>query len=223
MIVEMRGIGKAYVTTAGPFEALRDVNFTADAGELVAVVGKSGSGKTTLINLVSGIDWPSAGELRVAGIDVGAMGESDRSRWRGRTVGVVFQFLQLLPSLTVSENVMLPMDFCNLVPIRERRSRALSLLDRVGVADQADKFPAALSGGQQQRAAIARALANDPPILLADEPTGNLDSANAAAVLQLFSDLATAGKAVIVATHERDIESFATRIVTIVDGAIRHD
>ena len=223
MIIEMRGVGKAYATAAGPFEALRGVDFAADAGQLVGVVGKSGSGKTTLINMVSGIDRPTTGEIRVGGTDLRALGESDLARWRGRTVGVVFQFLQLLPSLTVAENVMLPMDFCDAPPPRERRPRALSLLERVGVADQADKFPTALSGGQQQRAAIARALANDPPVVLADEPTGNLDSVNADAVLRLFASLASSGKAVVIATHERDIATFATRVVTIVDGAIRGD
>ena len=161
---------------------------TVAAGEFVAVVGRSGSGKTTLLNLLAGIDRPTSGTVRVAGADLGTLSESGLAAWRGRNIGLVFQFFQLLPTLTVAENVMLPMDFAKTIPAGQRRDRALQLLDRVGVADQADKLPATLSGGQQQRAAIARALANDPPLLLADEPTGNLDSATAAAVLELFAE-----------------------------------
>jgi putative ABC transport system ATP-binding protein len=168
MLISMNAVAKEYDSIAGPAAALRDVNLDIDEGEFVAVIGKSGSGKTTLINLLTGIDSPSAGTIRVADTDVHALGQEDLASWRGRCVGIVFQFFHLLPTLSVAENVMLPMDFCNTYPSRERRTRAMDLLAQMGIADQAEKFPATLSGGQQQRAAIARALANDPPLLGAD-------------------------------------------------------
>jgi len=213
-------VAKTYETPSGPFTALRDINLQVRAGKFVAVVGKSGSGKSTLINVLTGIDRPSGGEVHVAGTPVHALNQEQLATWRGRNVGVVFQFFQLLPTLTVIENVMLPMDFCNTYPIRERRTRALALLERVGIAEQADKLPAALSGGQQQRAAIARALANDPPVLVADEPTGNLDSHTSEAVLRLFAGLAAEGKTVVMVTHERDVRRYITRAITLADGAI---
>jgi putative ABC transport system ATP-binding protein len=184
------------------------------------VVGKSGSGKSTMLNLIAGIDRPSAGEIAVAGTALGSLGESGLAAWRGRSIGLVFQFFQLLPTLTVAENVMLPMDFGRTYPAAERRPRALELLERVEIADQADKLPASLSGGQQQRAAIARALANDPPILLADEPTGNLDSHTADAVLDLFTALASAGRTIVMVTHEQSAERHAERSLTLADGRI---
>jgi putative ABC transport system ATP-binding protein len=216
-VIELRGVSKIYDTPRGPFTALADVNLDVQAGDFVAIVGKSGSGKSTLMNLVTGIDRATAGEVRVAGTSVHTLGQSQLARWRGRTVGVVFQFFQLLPSLTIAENVMLPMEFCGTFAGR-RRDRACALLDRVGIAAQADKLPAALSGGEQQRAAIARALANDPPMLAADEPTGNLDSATAEAILELFHGLAGEGKTVLMVTHERDVTRFSDRLVTLVDG-----
>jgi putative ABC transport system ATP-binding protein len=222
-MVDVRAAVKTYPTPGGAFPALAGVDLSVDAGRFVAVVGRSGSGKTTLLNLLAGIDRPTSGEIQVAGTGVHELGEARLSAWRGRTIGLVFQFFQLLPTLTVAENVMLPMDFCNTVPARLRRSTALGLLDRVGVAEHADKVPAALSGGQQQRAAIARALANDPPVILADEPTGNLDSVTAAAVLDLFRQLARDGKAVVVVTHERDLSGYADRQVTLVDGRVAGD
>ncbi|HET9516507.1 MAG TPA: ATP-binding cassette domain-containing protein, partial [Actinoplanes sp.] len=161
-LIEARAVSRVYRTPAGSFPALRDVDLRVDGGEFVAVVGRSGSGKTTLLNLLAGIDEPTSGTVRVAGTTLNGRTETQLSVWRGRTVGLVFQFFQLLPTLTVAENVMLPMDFRGTVTARRRRSTALELLDRVGIADQAGKLPAALSGGQQQRAAIARALANDP-------------------------------------------------------------
>ena len=221
MLIELQGLNKAYATPAGPFAALKDVDLTIEAGEFVAVVGKSGSGKSTLLNMVGGIDRPTSGSVRVGGTAVQEMSENALSIWRGRHVGLVFQFFQLLPTLTVAENVMLPMDFCRTFPPRERRTRALLLLDRVGVADQADKLPSSLSGGQQQRAAIARALANDPRVVLADEPTGNLDSTTAREVLALFRGLASAGTTVVIATHERDIGGIIDRTVQIADGVVR--
>ena len=189
-------------------------------GELVAITGKSGSGKSTLLHLLGGLDRPSAGRVRVGGQDLADLEEDALAAWRGTTVGFVFQFFQLLPTLTVLENVLLPMDFRRALPMAQRRTRALGLLERVGIADQAAKLPAALSGGQQQRVAIARALANDPPILLADEPTGNLDSATADAVLDLLRDLADAGKTVILVTHERDISRIAIRTIELADGRV---
>jgi putative ABC transport system ATP-binding protein len=217
-LISLRKVGKSYVTPAGLYPALRDIDLEIGAGEFIALVGKSGSGKSTLLNLIGGIDRPSRGEVIVAGAAVHEVPESALARWRGRTVGVVFQFFQLLPTLTISENVMLPMDFCKVRPARRRRPRALELLDLVGIADQADKLPSALSGGQQQRAAIARALANDPPIVIADEPTGNLDSATARAVLDLFRKLIALGSTIVIATHERDISGI-DRTVELVDGA----
>jgi putative ABC transport system ATP-binding protein len=219
-VVDVRGVGKAYETPAGRFTALRDASLRARAGEFVAIVGRSGSGKSTLLNVVTGIDRPTSGEVLVAGTRVDRLDQGRLARWRGRTVGVVFQFFQLLPSLTVAENVMLPMELCGVYPAGRRRGRALALLDRVGIGAQADKLPSALSGGEQQRAAIARALANDPPLLAADEPTGNLDAQTADAVLRLFADLAAQGKTVLVVTHERDVARFADQTVTLVDGRV---
>ncbi|HUY89901.1 MAG TPA: ABC transporter ATP-binding protein [Pirellulales bacterium] len=218
--VQVREVVKTYPLGAGNFVAIDRVNLDIPQGEFVAIVGRSGSGKTTLLNLLAGIDRPSSGSVHVAGSDLGSLSESDLADWRGRNVGLVFQFFQLLPTLTVAENVMLPMDFAKKIPVGERRERAERLLEQVGVSDQADKAPAALSGGQQQRAAIARALANDPPILLADEPTGNLDSATGRAVLDLFAQLNADGKTVVVVTHERDIRSIASRQVVLADGRL---
>jgi putative ABC transport system ATP-binding protein len=222
-LIEVRNVVKTFSTPSGPFTALRRVSLNVAAGERLAVIGKSGSGKTTLLHMISGIDRPSSGEVLVAGQPVHALGEGPLASWRGRNIGVVFQFFQLLPTLSVAENVMLPMDLCDTVPARRRRERALELLEQVGIAEQADKLPAALSGGQQQRAAIARALANDPPILVADEPTGNLDSHTAEAVLQLFADAAARGKTILLVTHERDLTGFADRTVVLSDGAIVSD
>jgi putative ABC transport system ATP-binding protein len=221
--VEVVDLVKRYSLPSGPFTALDGPSLRAHPGEFVTVVGKSGSGKTTLLNLLAGIDEPSDGAATIAGQRLDELKGSGLASWRGRTIGLVFQFFQLLPTMTVAENVALPMDFCNTVPVRQRRARSLDLLDRVGIADQADKFPASLSGGQQQRAAIARALANEPPLILADEPTGNLDSATSDAVLQLFVDLAAAGSTVLMVTHERDVSRFATRQITLVDGRVSED
>jgi putative ABC transport system ATP-binding protein len=187
------------------------------------VVGKSGSGKTTLLNVLAGIDRPTGGVISIDGTRLDLFSESQLAEWRGRTIGLVFQFFQLLPTLTVAENVMLPMDFVEIIPAAERRSKALELLERVGIRDQADKLPVTLSGGQQQRAAIARALANDPPILMADEPTGNLDEATRTSVLELFAQLNADGRTVIVVTHERDISGYTDRQVTLVDGRVADD
>lgn len=222
-LLEMRGVSKTFAGPAGEFAALKNIHLQVRPGEFVAVVGKSGSGKSTLLHLFAGIDRPTSGEILAGGREVHRMDQEEVTVWRGRTMGVVFQFFQLLPTLTVLENVMLPMDFCSYLPSRERKGRALQLLERFGIADQARKLPAHLSGGQQQRAAMARALANDPPILVADEPTGNLDSHTAELILQLFRDLAGDGKTIVMVTHEREIKRWAGRSVTLADGEIVND
>ena len=219
-LIELRHVNKAYAVAGGSFLALKNVDMQADAGEFVAVVGKSGSGKSTLINMITGIDTPTSGEVFVASAPVHEMDQEQLAVWRGRNVGIVFQFFQLLPTLTVAENIILPMDFCNTFPVNERQARAISLLEKVGIAEQADKLPSDLSGGQQQRAAIARALANDPPVLVADEPTGNLDSQTSDAVMQLFANLAAEGKTVVMVTHERDLTQYFTRSITLSDGML---
>jgi putative ABC transport system ATP-binding protein len=221
--IEVTNAVKTYPLGESEVVAVDNLTLSVAEGEFVAVVGRSGSGKTTLLNLLAGIDRSSSGSVWVEGAELGVMSESDLAAWRGEKVGLVFQFFQLLPTLTVAENVMLPMDFAERIPAEERRSRAEDLLARVGIGDQADKMPATLSGGQQQRAAIARALANDPPLLLADEPTGNLDSATADAVLELFADLNSDGRTIVVVTHETDIRSVARRQITLEDGRIVGD
>jgi putative ABC transport system ATP-binding protein len=226
-LIRLRGVSKTYAPPGGggggggsAFTALEDVNLTFVKGALTAIVGKSGSGKSTLLNLMAGLDRPSRGEVLVREVAVHALAEGPLAAWRGREVGVVFQFFQLLPTLTVLENVLLPMDFCGTYHNDEAHDVAWRLLGRVGIQDQAHKLPSALSGGQQQRAAIARALANDPPLLLADEPTGNLDSRTADAVLGLLGELAREGKTVVVVTHERDVTRVADRVVTLADGRV---
>ena len=220
-MISLNQVSKTYETPAGKFNALRSIDLDIEPGVFVGVVGKSGSGKSTLLNMVAGIDRPSSGSVDVAGTAIHALSENKLAVWRGRNVGFVFQFFQLLPTLTAAENVMLPMDFCKSIPLRERRKRALALLERVGVEAQADKLPATLSGGEQQRVAIARALANEPPLVLADEPTGNLDSVTASDILNLFRDMANRGTTVVIATHEADIARVIDRRIEISDGALR--
>ncbi|GAB4429939.1 MAG: ABC transporter ATP-binding protein [Chloroflexi bacterium OHK40] len=219
-IIAMRGVVKQYETAAGPYTALRGIDLVVGRGEFVAIVGKSGSGKSTLINMITGIDRPTAGTVRVAGADLERLDEGQLATWRGRNLGIIFQFFQLLPTLTVAENVMLPMDFANLATAREREARARALLERMELGEHANKLPAALSGGQQQRVAIARALANDPPLLVADEPTGNLDSRTAAAIFHLFEELVAQGTTVVMVTHDNDLARRAGRAVTVADGQI---
>ncbi len=222
-LISLRGVIKSYATPAGEFQALKGVDLSVAPGEFVAVIGKSGSGKSTLSNMITGIDRPTTGEVVVAGTPVHKLREGQIAEWRGRNVGVVFQFFQLLPTLTVLENILLPMDFCNMYTARERKDRAMHLLDQVEMVDHAGKLPTALSGGQQQRVAIARALANDPAIVVADEPTGNLDSRTADAVFHLFENLVSEGKTILMVTHDDDMARRVTRTVTIADGQIASD
>jgi ABC-type lipoprotein export system ATPase subunit len=217
-LIRLGNVVKTFDTPAGSFTALKGVDLTVGAGEFVAVIGKSGSGKTTLLNLITGIDRPTAGEIWIAGTPVHELSENRTARWRGLTVGVVFQFFQLLPTISILDNVVLPMEFCRVYSREERRERARALLERVELGDLAAKLPAELSGGQQQRAAIARALATDPPLLVADEPTGNLDSQAAADMVALFEELVAGGKTVLIVTHDNDLATRATRTVVIADG-----
>jgi putative ABC transport system ATP-binding protein len=221
--IDLNAVTKTYKTDAGLFMALKGIDLHINAGEFVAIVGKSGSGKTTLINMITGLDRPTDGEILVGGEKIEKLGENKLAIWRGRTIGVVFQFFQLLPTLTTLENVMLPMDFCATPAFGERRDRALDLLRLMEIEDQANKLPAKLSGGQQQRVAIARALATDPPILAADEPTGNLDSKTAAAVFSLFERLTNLGKTILMVTHDPDLARRASRQLHIADGVIVND
>jgi putative ABC transport system ATP-binding protein len=222
-LIDVRRVTKTFPGATGPFSALDNVSLSIDEGEFVVVVGQSGSGKSTLLALLAGIDRPTTGEVIVGGTAVHSLTERQMSAWRGKAVGIVFQFFQLLPTLTAAENVMLPMDFCRSVPPKERRDSALSLMSRLGVADQADKFPSTLSGGQQQRVAVARALANSPAVLLADEPTGNLDSRTAESMLELLSELAEGGQTVVMVTHEQNARRYASRTITLADGQVVPD
>ncbi len=218
--ISLQNICKSYSTAGSNVCVLHDIYFDIAKGERVAVVGKSGSGKTTLINLITGIDAPTSGEIFIQQEAITHLSQNALARWRGKNVGIVFQFFQLLPTLTILENIILPMDLCNQFSRAQRSARALELLARVGIADHSHKLPSALSGGQQQRAAIARALANDPALIIADEPTGNLDSNTANDVMHLFEGLAKDGKTLILVSHERDISRYVDRVITLKDGAI---
>nr|WP_315485110.1 ABC transporter ATP-binding protein [uncultured Undibacterium sp.] len=200
--------------------ALKNISLQIHPAEFVAVIGKSGSGKSTLMNVLTGIDRVDSGEIIINKLPIHSLDEANLTPWRGKNVGIIFQFFQLLPTLTVAENIMLAMDFCQTYPPKIRRPRALSLLEKLGILEQADKLPAALSGGQQQRAAIARALANDPAILVADEPTGNLDTETALSIMRLFSTLVSEGKTVVMVTHERDYRDFFSRTINLSDGQL---
>src|SRR5574339_1107642 len=219
-MIDLRQVDKYYKTAVGDYHALKTVDLQISAGEFVSIIGKSGSGKSTLLNMITGIDRPTTGEVYVNGTAVHEMGENRMARWRGKNLGVVFQFFQLLPTISVIENIMLPMDFCHTYPMRQREKRALALLELVELAEHAYKLPTAISGGQQQRVAIARALANDPPIVIADEPTGNLDSRSADSVFELFRGLVAQGKTIIVVTHDNVLSKRTDRTALIADGEI---
>ncbi len=219
-IIDMQNVDKFYKTAVGDYRALTEVDLQINAGEFVSIIGKSGSGKTTLLNMITGIDRPSKGEVWVNDTAVHELNENRMARWRGKNLGVVFQFFQLLPMISVIENIMLPMDFCRMYTPAERRKRAMELLDLVELADHAHKLPTALSGGQQQRVAIARALANDPPVIIADEPTGNLDSKTAESVFALFNSLVKKGKTIIIVTHDSAMAKRTHRTALIADGEI---
>ncbi len=219
-LIRLDDVVKRYETPAGSLTALRNVSIEIGEGEFVAVIGKSGSGKSTLVNMITGIDRPSSGGVWVSGTPVHELSEGAMAPWRGRTVGVVFQFFQLLPTISLLDNVVLPMELGRLWTWAERRERAHELLARVGLADRAHKLPAAVSGGEQQRAAIARALATDPPLVVADEPTGTLDSASAGAVIELFEQLVAGGKTIVFVTHDNDLAARGTRTVVVADGVV---
>lgn len=218
--IELQGVVKVYYGLAGAITALNGIDLKVFQGEFVVITGKSGSGKTTLVNVMTGLDRTTSGQIWVAGVPIHSLGPEKAARLRGKTMGVVFQSFDLLPTLTVLQNVMLPMDFARRYSVREQRERALYLLEQVDIADHAKKLPAALSGGQQQRLAIARAMANDPAILVADEPTGSLDSATAKAVIDIFEDLVRQGRTVLIVTHDKDIAKRGSRTITLSDGEI---
>jgi putative ABC transport system ATP-binding protein len=217
-IIDLQDVNKTFNGPAGPIEALKEVSLKVYSGEFVGVRGPSGSGKSTLINMITGIDRPTRGDVNVTGTHLNDLDENQLARWRGKNVGVIFQFFQLLPTLTVIENIILPMECCRMWKSRERPERAMHLLEQVGLADQAHKLPNTLSGGQQQRAAIARALANDPALVMGDEPTGNLDSKSADKVFYLFEDLVKQGKTFMMVTHDQGLASRIPRVVEVLDG-----
>jgi len=219
-IIDLRDVHKFYKTAIGDFHALNSVDLQINAGEFVSIIGKSGSGKSTLLNMITGIDRPTTGEVFVNGTGIHELTENQLAGWRGENLGIIFQFFQLLPALNLKQNVILPMDLSGKFRPRERKERAEHLLELVGLADQMHKLPSMVSGGQQQRAAMARALANDPPIIIADEPTGNLDSKTAATVFELFNQLVKEGKTVIIVTHDSSLARHAHRTALIADGEI---
>jgi len=222
-LIDLRDVVKTYETGAGGVTVLKDITLQVQSGEFVGVVGPSGSGKSTLLNMITGIDRPTSGEVLIGAETVHKLSENQLARWRGRNVGVIFQFFQLLPTLTILENVILPMDFCKVYRRRERKNKAMHLLEQVDIAEHAHKLPSALSGGEQQRAAIARALANDPSLVVADEPTGNLDTTTANEVFALFESLVAQGKTLLVVTHDRSLSTRTERVIHLLDGRIHRD
>lgn len=219
-MIDLRGVQKSYKSAAGDFPALKQIDLQISAGQFVSIIGKSGSGKSTLLNMITGIDRPTSGQVLVNGTAVHELNENQLAGWRGDNLGIIFQFFQLLPSLTLKQNVILPMDLAGKISGRERRQRAEHLLEIVGLTEHMNKLPSMVSGGQQQRAAMARALANDPPIIIADEPTGNLDSKTAETVFGLFNDLVAQGKTVIIVTHDSSLARRTQRTALITDGEI---
>lgn len=219
-IISLRGVVKDYPSAAGAFRALKGIDLEVQPGEFLGVIGKSGAGKTTLVNMITGIDRLSAGEVTVAGTRVQALDENKLALWRGLTLGVIYQSFQLMPTLNLLDNVLLPMDFCGLYHPRRSPRRAYELLCAVGLEEHVYKMPWAISGGQQQRVAIARALANDPPVIVADEPTGRLDSLTADTVFAIFEDLVRQGKTILMVTHDHALARRMTRVIEMIDGQI---
>jgi putative ABC transport system ATP-binding protein len=222
-IIEIRDVVKRFPVGDTEITILKGISFQVKKGEFLSIVGPSGNGKSTLLNMITGIDRPTSGEIIVTGREVHRMSEDMLAAWRGENVGIIFQFFQMLPALSLVQNVILPMDLANKYKPKERRERALHLLEIVGLADQVHKLPSAVSGGQQQRAAIARALANDPPLLIADEPTGNLDSATSHDVFDLFAEVVSKGKTLLMVTHDKELAQRVPRVVEILDGRITRD
>jgi putative ABC transport system ATP-binding protein len=222
-LVQVKDVVKSFAVGGGEITVLKGISFAVKNGEFVSIVGPSGNGKSTLLNMITGIDRPTKGEVIVTGREVHRMSENKLAAWRGQHVGIIFQFFQMLPALSLLQNVMLPMDFAKKFPARERRERAMELLETVGIADQANKLPSMVSGGQQQRSAIARALANDPEIIVADEPTGNLDTRTAQDIFELFSTLVQQGKTMVMVTHDKEVARRVPRVVEIIDGRITRD
>ena len=218
--IQLKHVSKSFASAAGRFVALRNIDLTIGRGEYVAIIGKSGSGKSTLLNMLTGIDHPSEGTVTINASAIHTLDESRLAAWRGANVGIVFQFFQLIPTLSILENLLLAMDFVKVIPKPERKPRAVALLAQVGIAQHADKLLAALSGGEQQRAAIARALANDAPILVADEPTGNLDSTNGESVMDLLKDLHRRGSTICMVTHDPRFANYAERNIHLFDGRV---
>jgi putative ABC transport system ATP-binding protein len=222
-IVQVKNVVKSFWVGGGEITILKGISFDVKKGEFVSIVGPSGNGKSTLLNMITGIDRPTDGQVVVTGREITKMSENQLAAWRGEYVGIIFQFFQMLPALSLLQNVILPMDFANKYSAHERRDRAMSLLETVSLADQAHKLPSMVSGGQQQRAAIARALSTDPPLLVADEPTGNLDTRTATDIFDLFGELVTQGKTMVMVTHDKELARRVPRIVEIVDGRITRD
>ena len=222
-VVQIKDVVKSFPVGDEEVTILKGISFTVNQGEFVSIVGPSGNGKSTLLNMITGIDRPSSGEMNVTGMPVHRMSENELAIWRGENVGIIFQFFQMLPALSLAQNVVLPMELAGKYTRGERRERALGLLEMVGLADQAQKLPGMVSGGQQQRAAIARALANDPPLLVGDEPTGNLDSKTANDVFELFLKLVESGKTMLMVTHDKELATRMPRTIEITDGLITSD
>jgi len=222
-VVQIKEVVKSFKVGSGEVTVLKGISFDVKSGEFVSIVGPSGNGKSTLLNMITGIDRPTRGEVLVTGREVHRMSENQLAAWRGQHVGIIFQFFQMLPALSLLQNVMLPMDSARKYSPRERKERAMELLETVGLADQANKLPSTVSGGQQQRAAIARALANDPELIVADEPTGNLDTRTAQDIFDLFNRLVEGGKTMIMVTHDKELARRVPRVVEIIDGRITRD
>ena len=219
-LIQLREVVKSYPTAGGELVALNGITADFHQGQFAGIFGKSGAGKSTLVNMITGVDHLTSGEVRIGGTSVHELDESQMALWRGRNVGVVYQTFELLPTLSLIDNVMLPMDFCGLYLGRQSAERATELLTQVGLEDHIHKPPTGISGGQQQRVAIARALANDPPIIVADEPTGNLDTATAEEIFHLFEALVKRGKTIILVTHDQSLTARVTRVLRIADGEI---